>query len=217
MDRRQFSRAALASSLVPLASTPVWAQGGPFRPTVGKDYLPLSQRAPVDAPSDKVEVIEFFWYSCPHCNRFEPLLQEWLKKLPKDVAFKRVPVAFRPDFAPQQRLFYALEALGKVADLHSKVFYAVHVERQPLANDDAIIAWAEKQGLDKARFTEAYKSFDTANKLRKAVQLQDAYKVEGVPSLGVAGRYYTDGTLAQTMERCLLVVDHLIGEVRRTR
>jgi protein dithiol oxidoreductase (disulfide-forming) len=217
MNRREFTGATLVSSLAAAWALPAQAQAPALKPTAGKDYLALSSRAPVDAPADKVEVIEFFWYSCPHCNRFEPALEEWVKKLPKDVAFKRVPVAFRADFAPQQRLYYALEALGRLDDLHRKVFYAIHVERQPLNQDDAVIAWAEKQGLDKARFNEAYKSFNTANKLRRAVQLQDAYRVEGVPSLGIAGRFYTDGTLGQNMDRALQVTDHLIAEARRSR
>ena len=217
MNRREFAGATLASSLAAAWALPAHAQAPAFKPAAGKDYLALSSRAPVDAPADKVEVIEFFWYSCPHCNRFEPALEEWVKKLPKDVAFKRVPVAFRADFAPQQRLYYALEAIGRLDDLHRKVFYAIHVERQPLNQDEAVIAWAEKQGVDKARFNEAYKSFNTANRLRRAVQLQDAYKVEGVPSLGIAGRYYTDGTLAQSMDRALQVTDHLIAEARRSR
>ena len=217
MNRRDFTGGALATSLAAAWALPAQAQAPSFKPTAGKDYLALSNRAPVEAPADKVEVIEFFWYSCPHCNRFEPALEEWVKKLPKDVVFKRVPVAFRADFAPQQRLYYALEAIGRLDDLHRKVFYAIHVERQPLNQDEAVIAWAEKQGVDKARFNEAYKSFNTANKLRRAVQLQDAYRVEGVPSMGIAGRFYTDGTLAQSMDRALQVTDHLIAEARRTR
>ena len=217
MNRREFAGVTLASSLAAAWSLPAQAQAPAFKPAAGKDYLALSTRAPVDAPADKVEVIEFFWYSCPHCNRFEPALEEWVKKLPKDVAFRRVPVAFRADFAPQQRLYYALEAIGRLDDLHRKVFYAIHVERQPLNQDEAVIAWAEKQGVDKARFNEAYKSFNTANKLRRAVQLQDAYRVEGVPSLGIAGRFYTDGTLAQSMDRALQVTEHLIAEARRSR
>ena len=140
-----------------------------------------------------------------------------VKSLPKDVSFKRVPVAFRDDFSPQQRLYYTLEAMNKVDELHAKVFRAVHGERQALNTDEAIIAWAEKQGLDKAKFTETFRSFSVASKLRRAVQLQDAYKVEGVPALGIAGRYYTDGSLAGSMERALLVTDYLLAEVRKAR
>ena len=174
-------------------------------------------RAPPEPPAGKIEVIEFFWYSCPHCNAFEPALEAWVKNLPKDVSFRRVPVAFRDDFAPQQRLFYTLDALNKVDEYQAKVFRAVHVERLPLTSDEAILAWAGKQGFDPAKFAEIYRSFSVASKLRRAVQLQDAYKVEGVPALGIAGRYYTDGTLAGSMERALQVADFLIAEARKAR
>ena len=216
MKRRQFTlRAAAALAPVVLGSGAALAQAA--RPREGKEYLVLGKRAPVDAPAGKIEVIEFFWYSCPHCNAFEPALDAWVKKLPNDVSFKRVPVAFRDDFAPQQRLFYTLEALNKVDEYQRKVFQAVHVERQPLNTDEAILAWAAKQGFDMAKFTETYRSFTVASKLRKAVQLQDAYRVEGVPALGIAGMYYTDGSLAGSMERALQVTDLLIAEARKSR
>ena len=216
MKRRDFSLTA-AAVVVPglIGMSPASAQAP--RPREGKDYLVLGKQAPTDAPTGKVEVVEFFWYSCPHCNAFEPTLEAWVKNLPKDVSFKRVPVAFRDDFAPQQRLFYTLEALNKVDELHGRVFRAIHAERQSLTSDDAIIAWAEKQELDKAKFTEAFRSFSVASKLRRATQLQDAYKVEGVPALGIAGRYYTDGSLAGSMERALAVTDVLLADARKSR
>jgi protein dithiol oxidoreductase (disulfide-forming) len=216
MKRREFSLGAAAVAVAGTASfSPAQAQAA--KPREGKDYTVLDKRVPMDVPAGQIEVIEFFWYSCPHCNAFEPAFAAWLKAAPKDVVVKRVPVAFRDDFAPQQRLYYALEAMNKLDEVHHKVFRAIHVERQPLKTDEAIVAWAEKQGLDKARFTEAYKSFSVASKLRRAVQLQEAFRVEGVPSLGIAGRYYTDGSMAGSMERALQVTDHLIAEARKSR
>lgn len=212
MKRRDFSVAA-ASAVTTFGLAPVHAQT--FRPTEGKDYLTLGKRVPVDGAANTVEVIEFFWYSCPHCNAFEPTLESWIKTAPKHVAVKRMPVQFRDDFAPQQRLFYALEAMGKLDELHRKVFYAIHVEKQPINKDDAIVEWAGKQGLDKAKFAEVYMSFAVASKVRRAKQLQDAFKVEGVPALGIAGRFYTDGSLAGSMERALAVAEYLIAEVRK--
>jgi thiol:disulfide interchange protein DsbA len=179
------------------------------------DYLTLDKRVNVDAPAGKIEVIEFFWYSCPHCNAFEPKLEAWIKKLPPDVFMRRIPVAFRDDFVPQQRLFYTLEALGKLDELHNKVFQAIHVERNPLNREDGILAWAEKQGLDKAKFKELYTSFTVSSKARRAAQMQDAFKVTGVPAIGVAGRFYTDGEMARNMDRALLVTEYLVGEVRK--
>jgi protein dithiol oxidoreductase (disulfide-forming) len=129
---------------------------------------------------------------------------------------KRVPVAFNAGFVPQQRLFYSLEAMGKLDELHGKVFHAIHAERMPLNQDDSILDWAGKQGLDKAKFTEIYNSFDVVTKVRRAIQLQDAFKVQGVPSLGVQGRYYTDGTLAGNTDRLLQVADYLIAQARKS-
>jgi thiol:disulfide interchange protein DsbA len=216
MNRREFSTgAACVLGTAALWPGALWAQAR--KPEDGAEYLTLDKRVNVDAPPGKVEVVEFFWYSCPHCHAFEPRLQTWVKGLPPDVSFKRVPVAFRADFVPQQRLYYTLEAMGKVDELHAKVFHAIHVERQPVSRDEGILDWASKQGLDKAKFQELYSSFGVTSKARRATQLQDAFKVQGVPAVGIAGRYYTDGTLAGNMERVLQVTDYLMAEVRKTR
>jgi thiol:disulfide interchange protein DsbA len=218
MQRREFSQAALAAaSATSLAALPlsVQAQGKP--PAEGKDYLLLSKPAPNEAPAGQIEVVEFFWYSCPHCNEFEPQLEAWAAKAPKDVSLRRVPVSFRPDFEPQQRLYYVLEAMGKLAALHKKVFYAIHVEKQTLNTADLVSAWAQKQGIDKAKFTELYNSFPVNMKARKATQLQEAFMVDGVPALGVDGRYYTSGSLAGTMVRALTVTEHLLTLARTSK
>ena len=217
MQRREFSLSAATVAAATLGATMALspaarAQAKSFQE--GTDYLLLDKIAGTEAPTGKIEVVEFFWYSCPHCNHFEPQLDGWIKKLPKDVYVRRVPVSFRPDFEPQQRLFYVLESMGKVDELHKKVFYAIHVEKQSLTTADQVTAWAEKQGINKAKFVDAYNSFPIATKIRKATLLQDAYKVDGVPALGVAGRYFTSGSVTQTMERALLVTDYLVGLAR---
>jgi thiol:disulfide interchange protein DsbA len=216
MKRRDFSQAAAGVALVTsLAPAVVGAQGK--KPEAGSDYQVLDPRAPVDAPAGKIEVVEFFWYSCPHCNAFEPILEAWVKKLPKDVAFRRVPVAFRDDFVPQQRLYFALDAMGLVDKLHTKVFAAIHVEKLNLAKADAIADWVAKQGVDRAKFMEQFGSFTVATKATRSTQLQNAYRVEGVPALGVAGRFYTDGSMAKSMERALQVVESLVADERVKR
>jgi protein dithiol oxidoreductase (disulfide-forming) len=210
MKRRLFSSALLATSTW-LGQSAAWAQAL-FKS--GKDYLPLERPVATEAGNGKIELIEFFWYSCPHCNAFEPTFAQWIKTAPKDVVVRRIPVAFRDDFAPQQRLFFALEAMNLLDSLHAKVFHAIHVEKQALNTDAAIVDWVGKQGVDKAKFSETYKSFGVASKLKRAVQLQNDFRVEGVPSFGIAGRFYTDGSIAGSMERALKVAESLIAQSR---
>ena len=218
MKRREFSlsaaTAAAASALALPVATPALAQARQFKE--GKDYKRLDKPVAPDAPAGKVDVIEFFWYSCPHCNAFEPTLDAWIKAAPKDLSIRRVPVAFNASFIPQQKLYYTLEGMGKLEELHAKVFRAVHVEKQKLAKDDEIFAWiAKQQGVDAAKFKEIYASFTVSNQVRRASQLQDAYGVEGVPSMGVAGKYYTDGTMAGSMQNVLQVVESLAATSKK--
>jgi len=209
MKRREFSlsTAALAAGAL---SLPVWAQ-----PREGKDYRKLSKPAPTEAQPGKIEVVEFFGYFCPHCNTFEPTLNAWSKTAPKDIVLHRVPVNFNAKTVPMQKLYYTLEGMGKLEALHVQAFRYIHVERKPLQEDEQVFAWANAQGLDMAKFKEMYNSFGVANQIRKATQLQQAYDVEGVPSMGVAGRYYVDGTMAGSMENVLRVVEQLAAQVRK--
>jgi protein dithiol oxidoreductase (disulfide-forming) len=217
MNRREFSAGTACVLATAALGVPgaLWAQAK--KPEDGVEYVTLDKRVNSDAPPGKIEVIEFFWYSCPHCNAFEPKLNAWIQKQPADVVIKRVPVAFRDDFVPQQRLFYTLEAMGKLDPLHGKVFHAIHAERSPLQREEQIVEWADKQGLDKAKFKEIYNSFSVSSKARRAAQIQDQFKVSGVPALGIAGRFYTDGELARNMDRALQVTDYLIAEARKSR
>ncbi len=218
MKRRDFSLAAISAAVV--AGLPLAAQAqGPAaaKPVEGKDYLSLDKRVPTDVGAGKIELIEFFWYSCPHCNSFEPQFAAWVKAAPKDVVVQRVPVRFRDDFEAQQRAYYVFESLNMVDAMHGKLFHAIHTERQQLNTAQALAAWANKNGLPEKKFMDTFNSFGVATKARRATQLQDAFKVQGVPALGIAGRFYTDGGLAQSMDRALQVADYLMGEVRRGR
>jgi thiol:disulfide interchange protein DsbA len=214
MQRRDFSLTlgSLAAGALALNPSSLFAQGG--APRAGVDYVQLGKPVPSEAPAGKIEVIEFFWYNCPHCNAFEPSLAAWVKALPKDVAFRRVPIAFRDDFAPQQRLYFALEAMGLLDKMHARVFAAIHDEKQVLTTGEAITNWMVKQGIDKVKFTEQFNSFSATTKASRARQTQDAYQIEGVPALGVAGRFYTDGSMAKSMDRALSVVDFLVAQSR---
>ena len=214
LKRREFAQMAggvVAVSAV-AGSLPAQAQGA--KPVAGTDFQVLDPRTSVEAPAGKIELVEFFWYNCPHCNAFEPMLQAWSQRLAKDVVLRRVPVAFQDSFVPQQRLFYTLKAMGLLEKLHTKVFAAIHVERKNLASTEAIVDWVQAQGVDKAKFTEQYNSFTVVSNVTKATQLQNAYKVEGVPALGVAGRFYTDGSMAGNMQRAVQVAEALMAEVR---
>lgn len=214
MQRREFNALSL-SALASLSAAPAWSQTAAFKE--GTDYLPLKNRVATDVGKGKIEVLEFFWYNCPHCNMFEPTLSAWSKKLPKDIVLKRVPVKFREDFEPQQRAYYVLEALGKVEELQSKMFSAIHVEKQNLAKLDNLLVWAEKNGIPSKQFADLYNSFSVIGKARQAAKLQEEFKVEGVPALGIGGRYYVDGSLAGSMERALQIADFLTAEIRKGR
>ena len=213
MKRREFSQVAAGAALATtgLLSSQAQAQAR-FSP--GKHYHILDGRAPVEAPAGKIEVVEFFWYNCQHCNAFEPTLAAWIKTLPKDVVFRRSHVAFQDSFVPQQRLALTLEAMGLVEKLHAKVFAAIHSEKVNMATGDAIAEWMGRQGVDKAKFLEQYNSFSIQTKASRATQLQNAYKVEGVPAIGIGGRFYTDGSMAGNMERAIQVAEALIAEWR---
>jgi thiol:disulfide interchange protein DsbA len=217
MKRREFSQAAASAALASSALLTPLAHAQAKKPVAGKDFHILDAKAPVEAPAGKIEVVEFFWYSCPHCNVFEPTLASWVKGLPKDLAFKRSHVAFNDSFVPQQRLFLALEAMGLLEKLHTKVFAAIHLEKLNLAKGDAIADWVAKQSVEKTKFLDQYNSFSVSTKATRATQLQNAYRVEGVPALGIAGRFYTDGSMAGSMERALEVAEFLVAEVRAGR
>jgi thiol:disulfide interchange protein DsbA len=218
MKRREFSQVAAGAAL---ASAGLWSPLAQAQSqtqyTAGKHYHILDARAPVEAPAGKIEVVEFFWYNCQHCNAFEPTLAAWIKTLPKDVSFRRSHVAFQDAFVPQQRLALTLEAMGLVEKLHAKVFHAIHVEKLKLTTGEEIADWVAKQGVDKAKFLEQYNSFSIQTKATRATQLQNTYRVEGVPAIGIAGRFYTDGTMAGTIERALKVTEALVAELRTSK
>jgi thiol:disulfide interchange protein DsbA len=211
MQRRDFSRGLVAASAAAasgLCLTPAMAQRVAFQE--GKDFVRLAKPAPTESPAGQVEVVEFFAYSCIHCYNFEPVFNEWIRKKPSHVTVRRIPVAFSQNFVPMQRLYFTLEAMGLVDQLHEKVFKAIHVDRQALTTTPAILAWVEQQAVNRDQFNAIFNG--AAAKLsEKAIGLQDAYQVEGTPSIGVAGRFYVGGQGPRT----LLVADSLIAQARK--
>lgn len=214
MKRREFSQQLVGGSLVLAGIGHAQAQGGPVE---GTHYVKLSQPAPVALPSPdkKVEVVEFFWYECPHCNSFEPALEAWIKRLPPDVAFRRVPVGFTARHQVAQKAFYALEEMGLLETLHPRVFAAIHVQGQRLLTEQAYADFVTANGGDAAKFSAAFRGFSVTTKANRARQLSDAYKIDGVPAIGVHGRFYTSGSLAGGADRTLAVADFLIQRARK--
>jgi len=182
----------------------------------GFDYRILPIPQPVETKG-KVEVIEFFWYGCPHCYDFEPELSSWVKRQPKDVAFRRVPVAFRDDFLPHSQLFYTLEAMGKGDALNEKVMYAIHKENKHLLTESEIADWAVSQGIDRNTFLATYRSFAVVSKARNARQLAEAYRIDGVPTIVMQGKYVTSPSIAGNKAKAIAVMDYLEEKIRKDK
>lgn len=213
MNRRDFTTLS-ASATLGAALFPTLAQAQAAL-AEGRDYVKLPQRQPTQDPK-KIEVVEFFWYGCPHCHAFEPALEAWLKKLPSDVNFRRLPVAFREvPFVLHQKLYFAIEAMGLVEPLHRKVFTAMHIERNRLDSPEAVGEFVAKNGVDKAKFIEVMNSFAVSGKAKQAAALSAGYKIDGTPALGINGSFYTSGSLVGSNERALAVTDQLIAQIRK--
>ena len=178
----------------------------------GRDYDLVSP--PQATEKSKIEVIEFFSYMCPHCDHFDPTLNQWLKTLPKDVVFHRVPVIFRPQWEAPAKLYYTLEAMGELEKLHTAAFSAIHRENTDLMSDSGVLNWAVKKGLDRKKFADTYNSFSVQSKTTGSKQKQGAYGIQGVPMLVVAGKYRTADNYQGSFDDLLKVVDNLIVKSR---
>ncbi len=213
MNRRDFHGSLAGAALALLTPGHARAQAAPVE---GQSYVRLQNAAPLllPTPDKKVDVIEFFWYGCPHCNAFEPMLSNWADRLAADVSFRRVHVGFGPVHQVHQKLYYALEETGLVQTLHRKVFAAIHRQGRRLVTEAAMRRFLEDNGVDAAQVMDAFGSFAVATKAARAKQLTDAYKIDGVPAMGVQGRYYTSGSLTGSHERMLQVTDYLIQRAR---
>jgi protein dithiol oxidoreductase (disulfide-forming) len=180
----------------------------------GFDYAVLSPPQRTDSPG-KVEVIEFFWYKCPHCYHLEPGLNQWLKTLPKYVAFKRIPAILNDNWLPMAKAYYAMEALGVTDRLHDQVFDAIHEERINLDNLDTLAAWMAKHGVGQEKFKRTYNSFSVSAKANRARQLTRSYKINGVPTLAVQGRYTTSMSMTGSESALFSTLDQLIDLSRK--
>jgi thiol:disulfide interchange protein DsbA len=147
---------------------------------------------PVETGS-RIEVIDFFWYGCPYCNELQPALEGWIRRKPADVALRRVPAILRDSWASHARIYYTLEQLGEVERLHLKVYESYHVELLHMSKPDVVVEWAVRQGIDRKRWLDAYRSPETDARVERARKLSQAYTLEVTPTLVVDGRYLTSG------------------------
>jgi thiol:disulfide interchange protein DsbA len=208
--------AVLRLTLVLVAAaltSPAFAQ-----PVQDKDYTIIS---PAQKPADpkKIEVMEFFSYACGHCADFEPTLQDWVKRKPKDVEFRSVPMVFRPQWKPLAKLYYTLEAMGELERLHMKVFQSIHKDSQELFDDAAVTKWASAQGVDAKKFAEIYGSFGIDAKVQRADAIGKMHGVKFTPSMAINGKYYTGPSMTASgggvsYQRFLQVLDQLIAMER---
>ena len=213
-------RRALASIVTALAMGTAWPRIVLAQevPTELVDYVRLAKDVPVELPAGKkVEVVEFFWYECPHCNAFEPVLEAWVGRLAPDVEFRRVPVGFTRRHEVTQRLFYALQVMGRLygaSGLHAQVYDAIHNRSCSPTSERQWAEFVAGHGVDRTRFVEVFRSDEVTALVSKATTWTDAAEIEGVPTLVVQGRYSTSPARAGSRERALSVTDYLIQRAR---
>lgn len=182
-----------------------------FAQSAGKDYTPISPVQPTEDGA-KIEVLEFFSYGCPHCSDFNPILHAWAGKLPADVVIKKVPVTFgRAAWGNVAKLYYTLEITGDLSRLEADVFKAIHQERANLFDEKTLTEWVVKKGVDQKKFTETFSSFGVMSKVKRADQMAQAYKIQGVPALAVEGKYLVGG---KDFNEALAITDKLIAKAR---
>jgi thiol:disulfide interchange protein DsbA len=219
MDRRRFSlnMAAGAGALALAgAGVPRGARAQGTAPLEGRDYQVL--RKPVAVPADgKIQVIEFFWYACPHCFAFEPLLEGWLARAPADVHFRRVPVGFDARKQAHQRIYYTWEALGLVEQMHLRTFTRFHVQKKPIDTLEDMVLFARESGLDAAKVEAAWRGFSTDVRCKEANGLTDAYGIEYMPEMAIAGRFVAVAQPEQGPASVLASTDWLLDRVRHGR
>lgn len=186
-------------------------------PQAGKDYLEIKPAQPTDT-GNKVEVVEIFSYMCGHCNDFEPKVAAWVKQLPPDTQFRRMPVVFgRASWETMARSYYALEALGEIEKIHPKIFAAIHNDNIILQQKDVLTDWIEKQGLDRKKFSAAYDSFSTGGKIQRGNQRAQSYGITGVPSMVIDGKYMISTAQSGNYENMLKTADELLKQVRASK
>ena len=176
----------------------------------GKHYKKVAPQT--TGSGEKIEVLEFFWYGCPHCYSFEPYISAWKKTKPANVEFVQVPAIFRPDWEVQARAYYALSNMGHIEDIHEKIFSAMHKDKKRLNKLELLADFVEKYGVDRQKFMAEANSFAVDNMVRKAKKKQTGYKIQGVPSIAVNGKYLTSGSMSGSYDNLIKIMDYLIDK-----
>lgn len=203
---------AVAAFFLGLALLPPFAAAE--QPQLGKQYTLVEPPQPTST-GNKIEVLELFWYGCPHCFELEPIIVPWAKKLPSDVAFRRMPAIFRDSWVPGAKAFYAMQALGVLDRLNDKLFDAIHLHGLDITDENALFDWMAKQGVDRKEFVAAYNSFGVQSKVAQARQMTREYGISGVPSVIVDGRYRTSSAMTGGHRGLPPVLDYLIDLARK--
>ena len=210
------------AALERVAALPAEGQLPAGKWTAGTNYKPLLPAQPTDTPPGKVEVVEMFWYGCPHCDALEPYLESWLKNMPSYIEFVRVPVMWADVHRAHARLFYTLQALGKVDELHAKVFDEIHQKNDELytqgdeqATLRADVQFAKANGISEADFVKAWNSFGVQTNLQKADDLARRYRIESVPSFVIDGKYETDVGMAGSDAKLFELINDLAASEKR--
>ncbi len=176
----------------------------------GIDYQLLSRAQPV-ANDGTVEVVELFWYGCPHCYHFEPHVQGWLKKKPAKVNFIRIPAIFNsPEWQLHATAFYTAEVLGKGEKMHGPLFHAIQEQKRPLRTREQLMEFFAEQGVSNDEFRNTFDSFAVQTKVQRAADLSKKYELSGVPTMIVNGKYRVDGPMATSYENLIKIVEFLV-------
>ena len=191
------------------------ASAGEF--VLGKDYETIVPAQPVDESDGRIEVVELFWYGCPHCHRFEPYIERWVKRNRDRIHFIRLPAILRNGWAVHARAYYAAEALGVVEKIHKPLFDAIHNRHRKLNDEDSLARFFASLGVDEQAFRRAFESFGVDSQVRRARQMTRRYRAMGTPAVVVQGKYLTDPGMAHGFPRLIEVVDYLVKREEKAR
>jgi thiol:disulfide interchange protein DsbA len=182
----------------------------------GEGFDPIDPPIPTTAPDGKIEVVEFFWYGCPHCYQIEPDLEAWLEKQPENISFVRVPAPLNKKWTVHAQFFYAAEILGLTEKLHIPLFEAMHVKKRRLFDKDSLIDFAVEQGVNRQEFVDTLNSFGVYVKVQNARKLGQRYQLDGVPAIGINGKYKTSGSLAGSYSKMFEILSELVAKESKT-